>query len=156
MKQFSLNSPSEDVTRAAAYIVGKNLRGGEVIELVSDIGGGKTTFTKGLVKGVGSDIEASSPTFVIKHEYVAGDLRLHHLDLYRLNDLGILKEATAEVLDDSKSILIIEWAGLAQEILPKERIIIELTPKSLDERIILITYPEKLSYIVSGLEKYKW
>jgi len=64
----------------------------EIIELRSDLGGGKTTFTQGLAAGAGSKDAVSSPTFTLKKIYRAGELHIYHYDFYRLNEPGILKD----------------------------------------------------------------
>ena len=60
-----ITSTSIEDTERIAALLGSNLRGGELIELASDLGGGKTTFTRGLVRGGGSDDSVASPTFTI-------------------------------------------------------------------------------------------
>src|ERR1044072_91110 len=83
--------------------LGEVLRGGECIELVGDVGTGKTTLTKGIAKGLGVDDEVQSPSFTISRTYPARDeLELHHYDFYRLSDPGIMRYELAESVDDSK------------------------------------------------------
>ncbi len=67
--QIDTTSPEDTLNLAAK--IGARLRGGEVIELVSDLGGGKTVFVRGLAKGMGSDDQVASPTFTISREYKA-------------------------------------------------------------------------------------
>jgi tRNA threonylcarbamoyladenosine biosynthesis protein TsaE len=76
-------SPAE--TEALAERLGAAAEGGEVLGLEGELGAGKTCFVRGLARGLGADPEAvASPTFVIATEYRGGRLRLHHVDLYRL------------------------------------------------------------------------
>lgn len=73
----TVTSKSQDQTHQLAAQIGANLKGGETIELVSDVGGGKTTFTKGLVRGAGSGDYVSSPTFTVCNMYIVGPNRTH-------------------------------------------------------------------------------
>ena len=85
------------------------LHGGETLELIGDIGAGKTTLTKGLARGLQIDDEVQSPTFTISRNYEAADgLRLAHYDFYRLPDAGIMKMELDEAIHDSHTITVIE------------------------------------------------
>ena len=103
--------------------VGAALHGGEVLELVGDVGTGKTTFTKGLARGLGIDeADVQSPSFTISRTYAARDgLELHHYDFYRLPDPGIMQYDLAESTGDAKVVTVIEWAETVTDSLPKSR-----------------------------------
>jgi len=106
---------------------GASLKGGEVIELVGDVGVGKTTFTKGLAQGLGITNTINSPSFMIMKSYLSpGGITLNHYDFYRLDDAGIMKSQIAESIGDSKAITVVEWAKGVTGILPKNRQIIEI------------------------------
>lgn len=122
--------------------IGKSLKGGEIIELVSDLGGGKTTITKGIAEGLGSKDLVSSPTFTISNIYRGDKLVIHHYDFYRIGELGIMSEELQETINDPEAVSIIEWAGEAHDLLPKERLVrVQLLPQREDEnmRSIVIT-----------------
>jgi tRNA threonylcarbamoyladenosine biosynthesis protein TsaE len=136
-------------TLSFAEHIGKQLRGGEVIELVSDLGGGKTSFTKGLVQGAGSKDIAKSPSFTLENEYLANDLIIHHLDFYRLEDPGIMSNMLEEFINDPKAVTVIEWAGIVENILPERKIRIEILSPEENERIFKIDYPESHSYLLN-------
>jgi len=145
---------SEDTSRLGA-LLGSKLTGGEVIELVSDLGGGKTTFTQGLARGLGSRDNVVSPTFTLNKIYKGrGGLEIHHYDFYRLNDPGILKDELSESIGDPKTITVIEWSDIVKHVLPDGRISIEFkpTPNDADERQIIIKYAEKYANVVRELE----
>jgi len=89
-----------------------------VIGLVGELGAGKTSFVRGIAKGLGvaEDMYVSSPTFVITKVY-PGALTLYHVDLYRINspeDVEYL--AVSDYVDDG--VVVIEWADKFQELLP--------------------------------------
>lgn len=138
-------------TEELGEALGSRLKGGEVIELVSDLGGGKTTFTRGLARGFGSSDRVASPSFTISREYAAGEKRIYHFDLYRLDDAGIMRDEIAELVNDHSAIVIVEWADVVRDMLPEDRIAIELSPVDENTRTINIIVPEHASYILEGV-----
>ena len=107
--------------------IGRLLRGGEVIELVGDVGAGKTTFTKGLAAGLEVDDDVQSPSFTISRVYPARDgLVLAHYDFYRLNDAGIMADELNETVKDAKTITVIEWGDVVAGVLPGDRLTIKM------------------------------
>lgn len=115
--------------------LGEALMGGEVIELVGDVGAGKTTLVKGIASALGITEPVQSPTFTISRVYEARDgLTLAHYDFYRLNDAGIMREELAEAISEPRSIVILEWADVVDGVLPEDRLTIELVAASEDER----------------------
>ena len=113
--------------------LGAELRGGEVIELIGDVGAGKTTFTKGLAKGLAIAETVQSPSFTISRVY-DGRLELVHYDFYRLNNAGVMALELADNLSDAEKVVVIEWAETVADILPKERIRIKISSPSETER----------------------
>ena len=109
----------------------KELRGGEVIALIGELGAGKTTFTKELLKAKGVRKRITSPTFGLIAEYKVGKKDFYHVDLYRI---GSLKEFTAlgisQTWQQPNSTYIIEWADKISRILPKGTIIIRFSHSS--------------------------
>lgn len=142
-------------------MLGSQLKGGEVIELRSDLGGGKTTFVRGLVRGAGSPDQVASPTFTLNRIYHAKKLSIYHYDFYRLNDPGILADQLGESINDNKIVTVVEWADIVRNVLPNQRLTIEfqLTAASPDERQITISYPEsergKIVYAESNFDEEK-
>jgi tRNA threonylcarbamoyladenosine biosynthesis protein TsaE len=143
-------STSAEQTQALAEKLGAALRGGEVIELVSDLGGGKTTFTRGLVKGLGSDDVVASPTFTISKVYDAGQLQVHHFDFYRLAEPGIIADELAEVAGDPGIVTVVEWADVVQHVLPEDRLQLAIRQQPNGDRELTFSYPEDLAYLVEA------
>lgn len=103
--------------------MGAILRGGDVLELVGDVGTGKTTFTKGLAEGLGVRDDVQSPSFTISRVYkTTSRLELHHYDLYRLAEPGIIQYDVAESVTDPNVVTVIEWGETVRGILPEQRI----------------------------------
>lgn len=134
-------------TEALGKRLGKQLRGGEVIELIGDVGSGKTTFVRGLAKGLDSPDHVSSPTFVVSKVY-RGRLTLHHLDLYRLDEPGLVGHQLSEILQEPESVVVIEWGGSAAEVLPSERMVIQFELMADEGRSLDISIPKTQDYIV--------
>ena len=141
-------STSLEDTAKLAESLGAKLRGGEVIELVSDLGGGKTTFVRGLAKGMGSQDKVASPSFTISREYKARDLTLYHFDFYRLNDPGIVANELAEVVGDPKAVVAVEWADIVEDVLPVDKLTIRIKTTGEFTRELTCTYPAKLQYLI--------
>ena len=109
--------------RQLGQTIGRNLKGGEVIELVGDIGAGKTTLTKGIAKGLDITEPVQSPTFTISRVYQSpGGLTLAHYDFYRLGEAGIMAEEIREVTMQPQTVTVVEWAGAVEQVLPADRL----------------------------------
>ena len=146
---WQTESISSEDTEQLAERLGRKLKGGEVIELVSDLGGGKTTFVRGLARGLGSEDKVASPTFTISKMYQAGQLEVHHFDLYRLQEPGIIADELAEVVGDPSTIVVVEWADVVQDVLPEHRITVTITKTPIGTREITFRYPEVLADIMT-------
>ena len=130
--------------------IGKSLRGGEVIELIGDVGVGKTTLTHGLARGLGITDNITSPSFTINCNYTGRDnLTLRHYDFYRLADAGIIAMEITEAVNDPSSITVVEWGENIGHCLPDDRIIIQIDYDSDSGRQVNVTIPPKFSYINS-------
>lgn len=127
-------------TKASGKEFGNSLKGGEIIGLVGDLGSGKTTFVQGLVQALGIKTRITSPTFIIVREYpnkFGGNL--YHVDLYRLEG-GIEQElinlGIQNFSNDSKNVVVIEWAEKAKDYLPENTKWITFENLGEDERKI--------------------
>ena len=99
-----------------------------IIELIGDVGAGKTTFVRGFAKGLGIKEPVTSPSFTISKSYAYADGKtLTHYDFYRLKDPGLMMDDLKERIEDNNSIIIVEWASSIQNILPDNRVIIDIS-----------------------------
>lgn len=147
-------SRSAAMTEAIGEAVGRKLRGGEVIELTSDLGGGKTTLTRGMAHGAGSEDHVASPTFTVSKVYQTDHherMELHHFDFYRLDEAGVMRDELAELIGDPGYVVIVEWSDIVKDVLPEDRLTISMQAISEDERVVSFEYPETLSYLVESL-----
>lgn len=130
----------EAAMKAFGAKLGGFLKGGEILELVGDVGAGKTTLTKGIAAGMGVDEDVQSPTFTISRVYDApGGLRLAHYDFYRLHDAGIMADELHETLHDPQTATIIEWAEIVNGVLPADRVTVRIVPVSEETRTVTLT-----------------
>lgn len=147
--QTTVTAPEQ--TEELAAKIGQALKGGEVIELVSDLGGGKTTFVRGLVRGLGSPDKVASPTFTISKVYKAPPHQVYHFDFYRLDEPGLMAEDVAEAVEDPNTVVIVEWADVVQHVLPAMRLTVRFEPMpGAHERRLVFACPEQLAYIIEA------
>ena len=98
-----------------------------VIEMIGDVGTGKTTLTRGLAEGLGVKEPVTSPSFTISKAYALPDGgRLVHYDFYRLPEPGIMIEDLEENLKEPRNIVVVEWGGSVVDLLPEQRMIVRM------------------------------
>jgi len=148
MSSPSIHTHSPEATEKIGEYIGARVRGGEVIELVSDLGGGKTTFVRGLARGMGSADRVSSPTFTLSREYAAGQRTLYHFDLYRLDEAGLMADEVAELVGAPHAVTVIEWGDVVRHVLPPYALRISIQALGDTERRLEFIYPSKLSYLI--------
>ena len=146
-KVIKVNNLEETI--ALGNRLGLLLQPNMLLTLSGDLGAGKTTFTKGIGQGLGITKVINSPTFTILKQY-QGRLNLSHFDAYRLegqdDDLGF------EEIFDSDDVCVVEWANFIEDILPVDRLTIEI--KKIDENIrefVFKTNSEKYAQVVEAL-----
>lgn len=127
-----------------AEAIAKELRAGDVIALIGELGAGKTRFVRGLARGLGlNEKNVSSPTFVISHEYSSANdehaVTLVHIDAYRLHGPSDLESiGWEELLERPNTIIAVEWAGRIESALPENHVRVELEHAGDDLRRITI------------------
>lgn len=129
--------------------IGKLLKCGDVVLLDGDLGAGKTTFTKGIGKALGVKRVINSPTFTIVKEYRGDNVKLYHLDLYRLDGVG--EDFDLEEYFSNESICVCEWPFQASDLLPKEYLMINIKRIDDNKRKFIITSNGKYDSLVGEL-----
>lgn len=90
---------------------------GDVIVLAGEMGAGKTAFAQGFARGLGIEGQVTSPTFTIVQEYPGGRLAMHHLDVYRLDQLREVADlGLAEMLEE-EAVMLVEWGDAVLPVL---------------------------------------
>ena len=127
------NSKSEYDTTLIADEFAAILQNGIVVVLNGDLGAGKTFFIKQVLQKF-NVTNGNSPTFAIVNEYY-GDKTFYHFDFYRINKESELHDIGIEdYFNDEESIIFIEWGNLFPDVLPKNRIEINITYVDEQER----------------------
>ncbi|WEG15048.1 tRNA (adenosine(37)-N6)-threonylcarbamoyltransferase complex ATPase subunit type 1 TsaE [Pullulanibacillus sp. KACC 23026] len=153
MTMIERTTASTEETMKLAEELSSLLKPGMVLTLEGGLGAGKTTFTKGLAKGLGVQRMVNSPTFTIIKEYQGTQLPLYHMDVYRLDeesgeDLGF---------DDyfyGDGITVVEWPSQIESQLPSERL--EIRMERLDDelrQITLIPHGERMQTLCQELNR---
>lgn len=150
-EKTTITLKSAQATEKLGEMIGSKLKGGEVIELISDLGGGKTTMVRGIARGAGSSDHVSSPSFTLRNDYSAKEIAIAHFDFYRLSEPGILRDMLAEQLIDPETTVIIEWAQVVDDILPADHIKLRLKATSENGRELELSYPERFNYLFEGV-----
>ncbi len=129
----------EDEMKAFGVRLGALFSGGEVVELIGDVGAGKTTLAKGIAQGLAVDEAVQSPSFTISRVYDGRDgLVLAHYDFYRLADAGIMAEELRETISDPQTVTIIEWGGVVEGVLPTDRLTVRIESPTENSRQLSI------------------
>ena len=128
-----LTTTSPEETEALAAELGARARPGTVIALSGDLGSGKTTFVRGLARGLGSSDRVASPTYTLMHEY-QGRVPLYHFDAWmESREKSYLQEGGSVFLGGA-GVAVIEWAERVGDDLPEPRLEIELRHRAPEER----------------------
>lgn len=134
---------SDTETENFAIKIAQKIKGGDTVALFGDLGGGKTTFTKGLAKALKVKEEITSPTFVVMKKYPAKlkdkDIEFVHIDAYRCDSVEDVESIGIEdYLNRPDAVVIVEWADKIRKILPSK--IIRLKFKFINENTREIDY----------------
>ena len=147
MTERVFSSASPEATEHLAELLGELLAGGDVVTLDGDLGAGKTRFVRGLVEGLGGEgRRVSSPTFAIVNEYDTPELRVAHLDAYRLGGSDELESIGWDELVERCGLVLVEWAERVEEALDDQgwpaRYHVRIAHAGPDERAITVTRTE--------------
>ncbi len=112
--EFVSNSPSATEEIGANFA--KTLEIGDFVSLVGDLGAGKTAFVRGMASVIVPNAHVSSPTYAIVNEYVSGEKRLCHFDIYRLADEDDL--VSIGFYDYENCVTAVEWCDRIEEAYP--------------------------------------
>ena len=135
---FRTHSPEE--TQEVGVRIGCQLRPGDVVALIGDLGVGKTCLTQGIARGAGvyQDQTVNSPSYILVNEY-AGKIPVYHIDLYRLERLEDIVALGLEDYLEGDGICVIEWADRMGELLPEHCIQVSITGEDEFTRAIEVT-----------------
>jgi len=135
-----IRTRSEEETIALGEEIAHALPRPAVVLLIGDLGAGKTTLAKGIVKGLGAAApeDVSSPTYTLIHEYGEKN-KVYHIDLYRLERASEVLALGLDELLASDAILLVEWGERFPALWPANRLEIRLAWTAEDVREITVT-----------------
>lgn len=117
----TVETSSPEETAAAGERLGRALASGAVVALTGALGAGKTCFIQGLVRGLGVERRATSPTFVLVNEY-RGRMPVLHVDLYRIDRLADVEDLGLPDVFGREAVILVEWADKLGPLLPADAI----------------------------------
>ncbi|MDD3840507.1 MAG: tRNA (adenosine(37)-N6)-threonylcarbamoyltransferase complex ATPase subunit type 1 TsaE [Clostridia bacterium] len=132
-------SDSQKNTFKVGTAIGCNVKPGDLICLIGDLGTGKTVLAKGIAKGMDIDDNVNSPSYTLINEYY-GRIPLYHFDVYRLDRPEDAYDIGLDEYIFGDGVTVIEWADRIAELLPSDRLEININKiHKENSREILIT-----------------
>jgi tRNA threonylcarbamoyladenosine biosynthesis protein TsaE len=144
--RIELATATAEQTREVGAALAALLQPRDTLVLTGDLGAGKTTLVQGIGRGLGVQDQVTSPTFTLVREY-AGRLDVAHVDVYRLDRVQDVVDLGLDELGGPDRVLVVEWGDAVQDLLPDDRLTVELTSSD-DERRRLALAPHGRSWAV--------
>jgi tRNA threonylcarbamoyladenosine biosynthesis protein TsaE len=127
-RTIRLRSETAEDTREVGEALSASLRAHDAVLLTGELGAGKTTLVQGVARGLGIEDQVSSPTFTLIKEY-SGILDIAHVDVYRLDRIQEVVDLGLDELGDGQDVLLVEWGDAIEELLPPDRLRVQLDPE---------------------------
>ena len=130
-----------EATEAAGYALASQLQNGDWLTLSGELGAGKTSLVRGLLRGLGITGSIKSPTYSLVEHYQTSQHTIAHWDLYRIKDPTELDYLGWRDLQDGRTLVLIEWPEMAQGYLPsiQWQLKIAIPPNAITGRDLIIT-----------------
>lgn len=132
--------PDEAATEAFGAELGRVCRDGAIVYLKGDLGAGKTTLSRGVLRGLGFTGAVKSPTYTLVEPYEVDGVSVFHFDLYRLADPAELEYMGIRDYFGEGNLCLIEWPEKGGEMLPSADIVVEIQPVK-DFRVVNLSSP---------------
>ncbi|MFJ2330438.1 tRNA (adenosine(37)-N6)-threonylcarbamoyltransferase complex ATPase subunit type 1 TsaE [Pseudomonas helleri] len=137
MSELTLHLADEEAMVAFGGQLARITQGHGLIFLEGDLGAGKTTLSRGIIRGLGHTGAVKSPTFTLVEPYEIGDIRAYHFDLYRLVDPEELEFMGIRDYFDEDALCLIEWPQQGAGFLPKADLTITIRPHNTGRALTL-------------------
>lgn len=153
-KQARLFSTSREQTLSLATAFARLLKGGEIVFLRGPIGAGKTVFVKGVAQALGLKSSPTSASFSLMKKYQNKQIRLFHVDLFRLEETEVFNLGFEEMLEDEQAIILAEWPDPVARLFPQDRLELNFVLEQADHRTIELSAHGRISEsLLEGLCK---
>jgi tRNA threonylcarbamoyladenosine biosynthesis protein TsaE len=129
VSEVTLYLADEEAMTAFGARIAQTTEGHGLIFLEGDLGAGKTTLSRGIIRGLGHKGSVKSPTFTLVEPYEIGDIRAFHFDLYRLVDPEELEYLGIRDYFEDDALCLIEWPEKGAGFLPKPDLTITISPQ---------------------------
>lgn len=145
--RIELETGTADRTRDVGAALATLLQPRDTVMLTGDLGAGKTTLVQGIGHGLGVEDHVASPTFTLVREY-SGRLDVAHVDVYRLERVQDVLDLGLDELGGPDRVLLVEWGDAVQDLLPEDRLRVELTTEQADDARRIVITPRGRSWAV--------
>jgi tRNA threonylcarbamoyladenosine biosynthesis protein TsaE len=143
--RIELRTETPEQTREVGGVLATFLGPRDTVILTGDLGAGKTTLVQGIGRGLGVEEHVASPTFTLVREY-AGRLDVAHVDVYRLERVQDVMDLGLDELGGPDRVLLVEWGDAIEELLPGDRLVVELTTDGMSETRRITIVPQGRSW----------
>jgi tRNA threonylcarbamoyladenosine biosynthesis protein TsaE len=143
--RIELETATAERTRDLGAVLATLLLPRDTVLLTGDLGAGKTTLVQGVGKGLGVEDHVASPTFTLVKEYT-GRLDVAHVDVYRLERVHDVVDLGLDEIGGPDRVLLVEWGDVVQDLLPEDRLRVELTTEHADNSRRIVITPQGASW----------
>ena len=150
---FSAFLQDEAATLAFGEKLALDLQPGLLIGLSGELGSGKTTLARGILRGLGYQGKVKSPTYTLVELYKLSRLDLYHFDLYRFKDSQELLEAGFREYFDSRNVCVVEWPERARDLLPGADLSVSLVEEGKGRRVRIVAHTESGKNCLAAIAK---
>lgn len=140
--RLALHLADEAATLALGALLGPALRPGMSVHLRGELGAGKTTLARGLLRALGYEGKVKSPTYSLVELYTVSRLHLYHFDFYRFNDPKAWQDSGFREHFNDASVCLVEWPEKAGAALPRPDLLVTLAPAASGRDVTLEAYTE--------------
>jgi tRNA threonylcarbamoyladenosine biosynthesis protein TsaE len=147
-ESYSIDLKDEASTLALGAALAKHVVAGDVLFLRGDLGAGKTTLTRGLLRALGHQGRVKSPTYALVELYVVSKLNFYHFDFYRFRDPEEWHEAGFRDLFNGANLCLVEWPEKAEALLPVPDLSVALTITPQNTRTARVTAHTPRGHII--------